>query len=170
RGDACGESALLVEARALLPAVHARRVGRARSLPRPGPRSVRRLLRPHADPALLPDRDVGPRAGPRESDAQARDLHARRLAADARGGDRHGRAGLPTGGWPHLIRPLDASVAAAEQRLAGLDLPVLRRRVPGEDAGVSAARMDAGRVPCDADRGADGLLGRALEGGRIRLP
>ncbi len=63
-----------------------------------------------------------------------------------------------------------AAGAAPEQGLAGVDLPVLRRGVPGEDAGVPAARVDAGRVPGDADRGADGLQRRALEGRRVRLP
>jgi NADH-quinone oxidoreductase subunit M len=55
-------------------------------------------------------------------------------------------------------------------RLAGVDLPVLRRRLPREDAGLPAARLDARRLPRDADRGADGVLRRALEGRRVRLP
>ena len=46
----------------------------------------------------------------------------------------------------------------------------LRRRLPGEDAGVPAPRLDARRLPGDADRGAGGLLRRALEGRRVRLP
>ena len=32
-------------------------------------------------------------------------------------------------------------------RLAGVDLPVLRRRLPGQDAGLPAARLDARRLP-----------------------
>ena len=47
---------------ALLLPLHARRVGRARRVPRAGPRAVRGVLRPDADPVLLPDRGVGRRA------------------------------------------------------------------------------------------------------------
>ena len=53
---------------------------------------------------------------------------------------------------------------------AGLDLPVLRRRVPREDAGVPAARLDARRVRGDADAGARRVLRRAVEGRRLRVP
>ena len=69
----------------------------------------------------------------------------------------------------HHLRALLAAVDGPAERLAGVDLPVLRRRLPGEDAGLPAARLDARRLPRDADRGADGLLGGALEGGRLRL-
>ena len=44
--------------------------------------------------------------GPRESHDQAGHLHARRLAADARRGDRHGRAGGPAGRRAHHVRAL----------------------------------------------------------------
>ncbi len=44
---------------ALLLPLHARRVRRARRVPRPGPGAVRRVLRPDADPLLLPDRGLG---------------------------------------------------------------------------------------------------------------
>ncbi len=153
----------------LLP-FHARRVGRARRVPGPGPGAVRGLLRPDADPVLLPDRRMGPRARPRQGHDQARDLHARRFAVDARRGDRHRCPRVPARRRAHHVRALLAAGAAAEQRLAGVDLPVLRRRLPREDAGVPAARLDAGRLSRDADRGADGLLRRAVEGRRLRLP
>jgi hypothetical protein len=48
---------------------------------------------------------------------------------------------------------------SSSARLAGVDLPVLRRRVPGEDAGVPVARLDARRLQGDAAAGARGLLG-----------
>ena len=170
RRDAGREPALVGAPAALLLPLHARRVRRARRLPRPGPRAVRRVLRPDADPLLLPDRRLGREPGPGESDDQARDLHARRLAVDARRRDRDRRAGLRTGRRAHHVRAHLAAGAAAEQGLAGVDLPVLRRRVPREDARVPAARLDARRLPRDADRGADGVLRRALEGRRLRLP
>ena len=93
RRDPRREPALVGAPAAVLLPLHARRVRRARRVPRPGPRAVRRLLRPDADPVLLPDRRMGAGARPRESDDQARHLHARRLTADARGGDRDRRAG-----------------------------------------------------------------------------
>ena len=77
------------QADALLPAAGSRRVGGARRLPGAGSGALRRLLRPDADPLLPADRHLG-RPGPRRRDDEARDLHARRLAADA---GRRGRAG-----------------------------------------------------------------------------
>ncbi len=68
------------------------------------------------------------------------------------------------------LRVQRAHPHAARARLAGVDLPALRRRLPREDARLPAARLDARRLSRDARRGADGLLGRALEGGRLRLP
>ena len=41
--------------------------------------------------------------------------------------------------------------AAPQSRLAGVDLPVLRRRLPREDAGLPAARLDARWLPHDAN-------------------
>ena len=62
-------------------------------------------------------------------------------------------------GGGHITFVLSALQALPlEQRLAGVDLPVLRRRLPGQDARLPAARLDARRLPGDADRGADGLL------------
>ena len=80
----------------LLPHVRAGRDRGARRLPRPGPDPVRPLLRPDADPVLLPVRELGDEhpdgedepIRPRPTDQDDR-LHARRLAADAGRGDRH---------------------------------------------------------------------------------
>ena len=99
---------------ALLLPLHARRVGRARRVPGAGPGPVRGVLRPDADPVLLPDRRLGPRTGSREGDDQARDLHARGLAADARGRDRHGRARGAAGRRAHHVRALLAAAHAAQ--------------------------------------------------------
>ena len=55
-------------------------------------------------------------------------------------------------------------------RLAEVDLPRLRARVPDQDAVVPVPRLDAGRVPADADRAARGLHRDPLEGRRLRLP
>ena len=60
---------------------------------RPGPGAVRGLLRPDADPVLLPLGDLG-RSGPGASDDPAGHLHAGRLVLHARRRHRHRRAGL----------------------------------------------------------------------------
>ena len=73
-------------------------------------------------------------------------------------------------GGEHDVRAVRAGAAAAVGGQPGLDLPVLRARVPGEDAGLPAARMDAGRLPQRADAGGRRALGRAVEGRRVRLP
>ena len=113
----------------------------------------------------------GTGARTRQSDDQAGHLHARRLVADARRGRSPPGVLAAQQGGGHITFVLSgAAAAAAQPRLAGLDLLVLRRGVPREDAGVPAARLDARRLQGDADRGADGLLGRALEGRRVRLP
>ena len=64
----------------------------------------------------------------------------------------------------------DLAAHRAARGLAELDLPVLRRGVPGEDAALPAARLDARRLPRHAAAGARGVLGRAVEGRRLRLP
>ena len=89
---------------------------------------------------------------------------------DARGRDSHRRAGRAAGRRAHHVRAVLASGVAAQHGIARVDLPVLRSRIPREDARVPAARLDARRLPRDADRGADGLLRGALEGGGVRLP
>ena len=62
-------------------------------------------------------------------------LHAGRLAADAGGGDRHRDPRLRTSRAPHLLdgRPARPHALGTE---ASTGSSVLRRRVPGEDAGV----------------------------------
>ena len=95
----------------------ARRDGRARRLLRPGPGAVRRLLRPDADPVLLPDGHVG-RGRARAGDDQARDLHARRLAADARrrGRDRRARRPADRRLADFVLTALAAGAAVAARR------------------------------------------------------
>ena len=89
-------------------------------------------------------------------------LHARRLAAHARGGDRDRRAARRATASLTFALSRPRRARALPARLAGLDLPVLRRRVPREDAGVPAARLDARRLPRDAAAGARRLLRRAV--------
>ncbi len=155
---------------ALLLQHDARRVGGPGGLPVPGSGPVRGLLRPDADPVLLPDGRLGTRTGTGAGDDQARHLHARGLAADARGRGRPRRDRLRAQRPPHHLRAHLAADDGPAGGLTGLDLPLLRRRLPGEDARLPAARVDARRLPGDADRGADGVLGGALEGRRLRLP
>ena len=69
----------------------ARRDGGAGRVPGPGPGAVHRLLRPDAGAVLLHDRRLG-LGRPRARHHQVRDLHVGRVAADARCGDRAGRA------------------------------------------------------------------------------
>ena len=76
----------------------------------------------------------------------------------------------------HAQRPADStsptrrSPASRSAGHTGLDLPALRGRVPRQDAGLPTARLDARRLPGDADRGARDLQRRALEGRRLRVP
>ena len=74
------------------------------------------------------------------------------------------------GARPSSLSDLALAEPPAAQGLAGLDLPVLRRGVPGQDAGLPAPRLDARRLPRHAAAGAGRLLGRAVEGRRLRLP
>ena len=147
----------------------ARRGRGARCVLRPGPGAVRGVLRPDADPVLLPDRDVGHRrAG--AGDAQARHLHAGGVVPDARGGDRHRRARLLPERHLADVRAQLAPAPAAVARLPGVDLPVLRRGVPGEDAAGAVPRLARRRLQGDADPGGGGVLRGPLEGRRLRLP
>ena len=68
----------------------------ARRLPRPGPAALRPLLRPDADPVLLPDRRLGHGEHRIAGDDQDDRLHARRLAADARRRRSRPRCSRPT--------------------------------------------------------------------------
>ncbi len=54
------------------------------------------------------------------------------------------------------LADLRAEPSLGEQ--PALDLLVLRRRLPGQDAGLSAARVDGGRLPCGAAPGACRVL------------
>ncbi len=108
--------------------LRARRDGGARRASGAGPGAVRRLLRPDADPVLLPDRDVGRGADRVAGDDEARDLHARRLAADARRGGRDRRARRRQRRRPHHVRALGpAAQLPLVARLAGVDLPAASR-------------------------------------------
>src|SRR5207247_832072 len=71
---------------------------------------------------------------------------------------------------PYLVQDLGPRAAPPVGRLAGVDLPPVRGRVPGEDAGVPAARLDARRLPRDADTCTGAALGGPVEGRRVRLP
>ena len=97
-------------------------------------------------------------------------LHAGRLAADA-GRRRSPPAILAAGLGGELSFSIpDLAAAPALDRQPGLDLLLLRRRLPGQDAGLPAPRLDAGRLPGGAAAGAVAALRRALEGRRLRLP
>ncbi len=141
----------------------------ARGLHGPGPAPVRPLLRPDADPVLLPRRGLGGRARPGRGDDQDDHLHAGRVALDAGGGDRDRGAERRRGGRAHLLAG-DAAVGPARGRLPVLDLLLLRARLPGEDAGVPRPRLDARRLPRLPAAGAGAARRRALEGGRLRVP
>ena len=148
----------------------ARRDGRAGRVPGAGPDPVRPLLRPDARAVLLPRRPVG-HGRPRRGDVQARHLHARRLAADARrrGGDRDHRR-RRAGRRDDASRSRRSPSAPVERGHAALDLRRVRARVPDQDAGVPVPRLDARRLPQHAAAGAGGVLRRALQGRRVRLP
>src|SRR5207344_3220022 len=55
-------------------------------------------------------------------------------------------------------------------QLAGLDLHVLRVRVPGQDAARPVPRLARRRVQVDADPGGRGVQWRGLEGRGLRVP
>ena len=57
-----------------------------------------------------------------------------------------------------------------ERGQPALDLLVLRRRLPGQDARLPPPRLDARRLPGGAAAGAGGLLRGARQGRRLRLP
>ena len=70
---------------------------------------------------------------------------------------------------------LTFSLAAIQQqghrrREPALDLLVLRRRLPGQDAGLPPARLDARRLPSGTAAGPRRLLRGAGQGRRLRLP
>ena len=142
-----------------------RRAGR---LLRPGPGAVRRLLRPDARAVLLPDRRLG-RGRPRAGHHPVRDLHAGGLAADAGGRDRPGRDRRADGG-DLSFSFADARGAHRGRGHAEVDLPAVRRGLPGEGAAVPVSRLGGGHLPRHAHAGARGALCRALEGRRVRLP
>ena len=76
----------------------------------------------------------------------------------------------PRSTTPPELRLLGAPAPAAVARLAGVDLPVLRGRVPGEDAARPVPRLARRRLQGDADPGGRGVLGDPLEGRGLRLP
>ena len=105
---------------AVLLLLRARRERRARRADGPGPRALRPVLRPDADPVPVPGRDLGPAGHARRGDHQAVHLHAGRLAADARGGGRDRRARRQQTGNDSDLRVLDlAAAAAARARRSG---------------------------------------------------
>ncbi len=68
------------------------------------------------------------------------------------------------------VRPERSARTSHLVRLAGLDLPRLRARLPDQDAVVPVPRLDARRVRADADRAARRLHRDPVEGRRLRLP
>ncbi len=110
----------------------------ARRVHGPGPGAVRRLLRPDARAVLLPDRRLG-RVPARVRDHQGRDLHAGRVAADARGRGRARRAVRHRERAGDLVPVRRPPAAHAPRGHAELDLLAVRDRVPREDAGVPAS-------------------------------
>ena len=146
----------------------ARRDGHAGRLPGPGPAAVRPLLRPHAGAVLVPDRRLRRREPHRRDDQDDR-LHAGRLAADAGRRDRHRDPRLRSGGAAELLARRPARPHAVE-REPGVDLPVLRGRLPDQDAGGRRPRLAARRLPGRAPAGAGAACGSAVEGRRLRLP
>ena len=156
----------------LLPDDAARRDRHPGLVPGPGPAALRPLLRPDAGPVLLPLRRLGQRPRGRADgiggNAEDDRLHADRLAADAGRGDRdgdHRRRRRP----PNLLDRRTGQ-APDRRRQSALDLLVLRRRLPGQDARLPPARLDARRLPSGAAAGPGGLLGSAGQGRRLRLP
>ena len=172
RGDAVvGAAPRAGRRRARAPLLLPDRPGRdrhARRLPGPGPAAVRPLLRPDADPVLLRDRDLRRRAPDRGDDEDDR-LHAGRLAADVRRRDRDGDPRLPGDRRALVLDRLPARAPALVGQ-PGVDLLLLRRRLPGQDAGLPDPRLDARRLPRGAAAGAAAALGGAVEGRRLRLP
>ena len=113
---------------------------RARRLHGPGPGAVRRLLRPDAGAVLLPDRRLGV-GRPRARHHQVRDLHARRLAADAGGRDRARRA-VHARGRRHLVLHRRARAALRRRGHAAVDRAALRAGVLRQ--GARSSRCTAG--------------------------
>ena len=64
----------------------------------------------------------------------------------------------------------ELAAAAARRRQPALDLLVLRRRLPGQDARLPPARLDARRLPGRTAAGPGRLLRRPRQGRRLRLP
>ena len=161
----------------LVPDVRAGRDGHPRRLPRPGPGPVRPLLRPDADPVLLPVRELGRALGRGGKTGSMPPRATIKMMVYTLVGSLLMLVGAIATGDPRGRRrrasPTRCSALAADplgQRLPGLDLLVLRGRLPGEDAGLPAARLDARRLPGGAAAGAGRVLGGALQGRRLRLP
>ena len=152
----------------LLPHARHRRDGDARRVHRSGPPALRPLLRPDADPVLLPHRDIRRREPDRGDDEDDR-LHAGRLAADAGRGDRHRRNRLRRHRPPDLLIG-GAQGPSAVARQPGMDLLLLRRGLPDQDAVLPRPWLDARRLPGGAAAGAGAAFGCAAEGGRLRVP
>ena len=68
-----------------------------------------------------------------------------------------------------LVRALGPAGERPSRGKPGVDLPVLRRGVPGEDAHLPASRVDARCVPLVPPSGARPALRRPPEGRRLRL-
>ena len=87
-------------------------------------------------------------------------LHAGRLAADAGRGDRDRGARRRRDGRAQLLDRRRCAQNLLADGQPGVDLLLLRGRLPGQDAGLPAPRLDARRLPRRAAAGA-GACSRA---------
>ena len=86
------------------------------------------------------------------------------------GGGRDRRPDRPADGRADQLRLLGPGPLAPGRRHPAVDLPVLRRGLPREDARLPVPRLDARRLSRDAAAGAGRVLGDPLQGRRLRLP
>ena len=148
------------------------RPGRERGagcVPGTGSDPVRRLLRPDADPVLLPGRVLG-HGRPGARDDQDGDLHDGRLVPDAGRGDRHRRDRLRRSRDRDQFHVQRAFASADPAQGRGLDLPCVRACVPREDADRAVPRLAGRCLQVDADPRRRRVLRCGRQGRELRLP
>ncbi len=109
-------------------------------------------------------------ARPGAGDDQAGDLHRGRLVPDAGRGGRHRRDRRRPAGRPPELHVHGPRARAPVALHAGLGVPVLRRRLPGQDAAGPVPRLAARRLQGDADPGPRGVLRGPVQGRGLRVP